>query len=305
VNTAAVYRGDFPDPFVLAIDGRYYAYATNGQGANVQLLSSPDLSHWSHHGDALPRLPAWAEAGNTWSPSVLARPGGLVLYYTVREPGSGRQAISLAVANGPGGPFVDSSDRPLIFQRDLGGSIDPSPFVDADGQPFLLWKSDANAIGRASSLWAQRLAADGRSLLGEPTRLLTHDQQWERPLIEAPSARLSAGRYYLFYSGGWGVGYAVAARLLGPYRKVTTTGPWLGSDDNVAGPGGQEFFLHADGDLRMAFHGWQPDAVGYPKGARSLRIVVVSLDELALPEESQGSGLVRRFGTRMTKRRSS
>lgn len=310
MNTAPVYRGDFPDPFVLAVDGQYYAYATNGEGANAQVLTSSDLSQWSHQGDALPRLPQWAEAGNTWSPSVLARPGGLILYYAVREPRSGRQAISLAVGDRPGGPFVDSSDRPLIFQQDLGGSIDPSPFVDADGRPYLLWKSDANAIGRASSLWAQRLAADGRSLLGDPTRLLTHDQRWERPLIEAPSARLWAGRYYLFYSGGWwagagyGVGYAVAERVLGPYRKVTTTGPWLGSDDNVAGPGGQEFFLDAGGGLRMAFHGWQPDAVGYPQGVRSLRMVAVSLDELALPERSQGTE-VRRLGTRITKRRSS
>jgi len=290
VNTAPVYRGDFPDPFVLARGGRYYAYATNAHGANVQLISSPDLSVWSHHGDALPRLPRWAEAGNTWSPSVLACPRSFVLYYTVREPRSGRQAISVAVAERPEGPFTDDGTGPLILQRKLGGSIDPSPFVDADGTPYLLWKADANALGRASSLWGQRLAADGQSLVGEPAKLLTHDRRWERPLIEAPAMVRLATRYYLFYSGGWwgsagyGVGYAVARSPAGPFRKVTTTRPWFGSDDNVAGPGGQEFFLAANGELRMAFHGWQPDAVGYPAGARSLRVVPVLLGELPVPE---------------------
>jgi beta-xylosidase len=285
VSTAAVYPGDFPDPFVLAVSGTYFAYATNAGGANVQLLRSVDLVTWTYLGDALPVLPSWAQAGNTWAPSVLARPGGYVLYYTVREPQSGRQAISMATAGRPDGPFVDTSAAPLVFQRDLGGSIDPSPFVDHDGQAYLLWKADSNALGLPSTLWAQSLAGDGRTLTGSATALLTHHCPWEEPLIEAPSAvRTDSGVYYLFYSANWwaspryAIGYAVASSILGPYAKVTTTGSWVGSDDQVAGPGGQEFFVDGQGDLQMVFHGWQPGAVGYPQGARSLRITKVLLD---------------------------
>ena len=32
---------DFPDPFVLNTDAGFYAYATNGGGSNVQVLTSP------------------------------------------------------------------------------------------------------------------------------------------------------------------------------------------------------------------------------------------------------------------------
>ena len=40
---------------------------------------------------------------------------------------------------------MDMSTAPLIYQLSLGGSIDPSPFVDADGAAYLVWKADANA----------------------------------------------------------------------------------------------------------------------------------------------------------------
>ncbi len=55
------------------------------------------------------------------------------MYYTVREAASQQQCISRAVAAAPAGPFLDDSSGPLVCQRDLGGSIDPSPFVDDDG----------------------------------------------------------------------------------------------------------------------------------------------------------------------------
>lgn len=278
MSAAPVYPGDFPDPFVLLVGGTYYAYATNSGPVNVQIMSSSDLTTWRYLGDALPTLPGWAQTGNTWAPSVLARDDGFVLYYTLRHPSSGRQAISAATSSRPEGPFVDTSAKPLIFQLDLGGSIDPSPFVDGGGAAYLLWKADANAVNQPSSLWGQLLAGDGLSLLGRATQVLTYDAGWEDPLIEAPSLVYSDGRYFLFYSANWwasadyAIGYAVGNNPLGPYSKVTTDGPWFASDGDVAGPGGQEFFADGGGGLHMAYHGWQPGVVGYPQGARSLRI---------------------------------
>jgi beta-xylosidase len=279
-----LYPGDFPDPFVLLVDGDYYAYATNAAGFNVQLMSSTDLTTWQHLGDALPALPGWAQAGNTWAPTVLQRGDGFVLYYTAREPASGRQAISAATASRPQGPFIDTSTQPLIFQLDQGGSIDASPFVDPDGTGYLFWKADANALHRPSSLWGQQLADDGQSLLGTATSLLTYGGGWEDPLIEAPSVVYSDGTYFVFYSGNWwasagyAIGYAIGYDPLGPYQRITTSGPWFGSDQAVAGPGGQEFFTDVQGGLKMAYHGWQPGVVGYPRGVRSLRITGIAFD---------------------------
>ena len=286
-----VYDGDFPDPFVLvAPDGRYFAYGTQTGDLNIQVMESEDLAQWYPRGDALPKLPPWAGWGRTWAPAVLERDGArgsggvpqkeYVLYYAVRYEAAGRQAISVATAADPAGPFTDRSDTPLIFQEERGGSIDPSPFVDADGTAYLLWKSDDNAVDGTASLWGAPLEADGRALAGPPVELLRHDADWEDPLVEAPSlARLDDGTYVLFYSGGWwesdryGIGYATGSAPLGPFRKETTDGPWLASEPGLAGPGGGEVFRDAGGDWRLAFHAWTPPRVGYDAGgARSLWI---------------------------------
>lgn len=271
--------GDFPDPFVLVVPGGYAAFATNSAGVNVQVRTSADLEHWQAGTDALPHLPAWAAAGRTWSPAVLERGGTFVLWYSVHEPGWGRQAVSMAVADAPTGPYRDESAGPAVFQVEEGGSIDPSPFVDAGGDAYLLWKADANAVGRRSSLWVQRLSDDGRRLDGEPNRILDRDRRWERPLIEAPSLVRAAGRYWLLYSAGmfnsagYAMGLAVGDGPCGPFQKLSVHRRWVGSDRSGAGPGGQEPFTDHRGELRLAYHAWQPGSVGYRSGGeRSLRI---------------------------------
>jgi len=282
VSAPPVDRRDFPDPFVLPHSGVYLAFATNAGATNVQVMSSPDLARWRGEADALPAVAPWAVPGNTWAPAVLARDGSHVLYYTVREPRAGRQAISIAGSAHPAGPYLDQTTGPLVYQLDLGGSIDPSPFVDADGTPYLLWKADANAINQRSSLWIQRLTDAGTALVGEPVMLLEQDAEWEEPLIEAPSLVTQGGRYFLFYSANWwntsryAIGYATAERATGPYRKVTSSQPWFASDAEVAGPGGQECFVDRSGRLRMAYHGWTPGRVGYPDGARSMRLATIN-----------------------------
>src|SRR5690348_9240028 len=70
-------NADFPDPTViLAHDGKYYAYATNGRHDgklnNIQLASSTDLFNWTYLGDALPQKASWAgTTQNYWAPHVL------------------------------------------------------------------------------------------------------------------------------------------------------------------------------------------------------------------------------------------
>ncbi|MCU4186089.1 glycoside hydrolase family 43 protein [Acidiferrimicrobium sp. IK] len=271
--------GDFPDPFVVAVPGGWGAFATNAVGRNVQVRFSPDLNSWEDRPDALPDVASWAVGGFTWSPAVAATPDGWVLWYAVREPVSGRQAISVATCSTWDGPYRDVTTGPVIFQRDEGGSIDPSVFRDSDGTRYLLWKADANALHRPSSLWGAALGSGGASLAGDPVRLLDHDRGWEQPLIEAPSLWSAGGRYWLAYSAGWwessgyAMGLAVGEGPLGPFTKLTARRPWVSSDRMAAGPGGQEVFADAAGGLRLAYHAWTPGQVGYANGgARTLRI---------------------------------
>jgi hypothetical protein len=165
-----VLTGNFADPFILRADGTWYAYATGNLIDNIQVARSADLLTWSRLPDALPRLPAWGPSfkGKTWAPEVARTPAGYVMYYTGRHAGLDCQCVGTAIARRPGGPFADRGTAPLVTHAERGGAIDPNPFVDVDGQPWLLWKNDGNAVGLPAELWAQQLSDDGLRLTGRP-----------------------------------------------------------------------------------------------------------------------------------------
>ncbi|HET9060817.1 MAG TPA: glycoside hydrolase family 43 protein [Acidimicrobiales bacterium] len=271
--------GDFPDPYVVFTGEHYLAYATGSGGDHIQVRVSQDLLNWANLPDALPQVPAWSRPGRTWSPAVHQAGGQWLLWYATLEPISARQALSVAKAGAPTGPFHDTSTEPAVFQADLGGSIDPSVFVDTDGQAYLVWKADSNALGRPSTLWGQQLAGDGARLSGEPVLLLTHDRRWERPVIEAPCVTRDGDGYLLLYSAGrwaspaYAVGFARSDHPLGPWTKITKREPWLSSGEVAAGPGGQETFVAEDGALMMVYHAWSPGLTSYKAGgARTMRL---------------------------------
>jgi beta-xylosidase len=282
LSQAPAYPRDFPDPFVLYADGAYWAYSTGSGGRNLQVMSSPDLVHWTAPVDPLPttRLPSWASIGSTWAPGVIRVGGQFVMYYTVHDVAAGRQCISTAVSATPGGPFSDGSNGPLVCQLDHGGSIDPNPFRTPSGALYLLWKSDDNAIRNPTNLWSQPLTADGLALTGSPTRLLTESwwSPWQAPAIEGPTMVAFQGTYYLFYGGGnWdssaaAMGYATCRSASGPCANQSVWAPWVGSHGLAVGPSGPSVFALPSGGLDVAYHAWT-GGVGYQNGGvRSLWI---------------------------------
>jgi beta-xylosidase len=237
--TNPVLTGNFADPFVLKVGGTWYAYATGDLVVNLQVARSPDLVRWERLDGALPELPEWSvlQKGLTWAPEVARTPAGFVLYYTLRHAASGRQCISVAVA-------------------------------------YLLWKNDGNCCGLATELWAQRLDGDGLELTGKPSSLgVRNDAAWEGDLIEAPTLWRDGDTYYLFYSANdygsrsYAVGYATAARVLGPYRDGPGN-PILRSRGSAAGPGGQAVVADGHGGRWLAYHAWDSAAVGDEAGGQ-------------------------------------
>jgi hypothetical protein len=267
---------DYPDPSLLNVGGTYFAYATNGGGRNVQVMSSLDLHTWQRMSDALPQLPSWAAPNFTWAPEVLAfGPNRFVLYYTARHRSSGLQCIGRAVGTMPQGPFTDELSQPFVCQMDRRGSIDPSPFRDADGRSYLLYKSEGT-VGEPTRIWSQPLSADGSALAGPPVQIAVTDQAWEEPLIEGPTMTFAGGSYWLFYAGNhwetarYAIGVARCASALGPCTK-DGRGPVLSSAGAMAGPGSPGVVAGPNGTTLLTYHAWSSSRVGYPGGARSLR----------------------------------
>lgn len=274
-----VFSTNFPDPFILPHGGEFLAYATNAEEgrANVQMARSSDLVNWQFiragdrlH-DAMPDLPAWAREGWTWAPEVMRHGDVFLLYFTAKERRSGLQCVGVARANDPLGPFTSEATEPLVCQRDIGGTIDPSPFRDADGRLYLYFKNDGNHpdFRRHTEIFVQPLAADGLSLTGAPVALLRNDVEWEEHVIESPTMTRHGDRYILFFSAnhfGWeehqrlspyAIGYATCAGPAGPCTD-SPENPILHSYNDrragcLSGPGHQALF-EAGGRQFIVFH---------------------------------------------------
>jgi beta-xylosidase len=275
-----VLKTNFPDAFVLQHGGEFLAYSTN-DGANVPVAMSRNLTDWTvladpadpkRKYDAMPRLGAWAKEGFTWAPEVLELNGKYLLYYTASARHENSQCVGVAVAADPKGPFVDSNAGPIVCQTKLGGTIDASPFKDADGSLYLYFKNDGNRVHERTSLWGQRLAPDGLSAVGEPHELLKDNERWEDRVIEAPTMVRAPAGYDLFYSGGffgwnpeegglspYAMGYANCTSPLGPCTP-SKANPLLHSFNDrdagcLSGPGHQSIFSAA-GHMFISFHAW-------------------------------------------------
>ena len=276
-----VFEQDFADPFILVHGGEILGYATNAQNdaANVPMVRTTNLIDWQllrdgeRLHDAMPVLPAWARRGLTWAPEVIAVEGGYALHFTARDRTSDLQCIGAAFSVSPLGPFTSNATAPLVCQTEAGGTIDSSPFRDADGSLYLYYKNDGNnpRFGQPTRIYVQRLSADGQSVSGPAVPLLGNDTPWEAHVIEAPTMVRRGNRYVMFYSAnhfGWethqrlspyAFGYATCDGPMGPCVDAPTN-PMINSYNDrragcLSGPGHQSVFTVGNRQF-VAFHAW-------------------------------------------------
>jgi beta-xylosidase len=195
------------------------------------------------------------------------------MFYAAQVRATGRWCITVATADGPAGPYVDNSAGPLVCQYDIGGSIDPQPFVDGAGRPWIHWKNNDEFSPAVSKVWAAPLAADGRSLAGPPQEVMAKDSvnhPWQNT-VDNPNMVVDGGVHYLFFSSGdWSsdryvVGYAICDGPTGPCRQPSP-GPILSSYGSVAGPGGGNVVQATDGSWWLSYHGWTAGCTSYACG---------------------------------------
>jgi hypothetical protein len=247
---------DQPDPFMLQEGGRYYLFTSQDKvPQNVPVRSGTSVGQWGTPTDALPDPPAWAEPGVMWAPDVAQFGNHFLLYFTSQRKGVSPSTMCIgdAISTAVAGPYI-ASPVPFICQQSLGGSIDPRVFDDADGLPYMIWKSDQNAQSNTldTQIYSQPLSADGIHLVGQPTAIFSPDESWQGHIVEAPQLVLARGAYYLFYSGGWfnqpgySIGAARCSGPLGPCSDQSST-PLLGSTSQGDGPGEESVFANAAG----------------------------------------------------------
>ena len=219
-----VMPGDHPDPSVVKIGDTYWASATSSNWMPIfPLMHSRNLTDWTTTGYVFPQKPDWADY-YFWAPEITYDNGKVYLYYSAHKKG-GNLCVGVASADRPEGPYRDHG--PLICQE--VGSIDAFPMRDKAGKLYLIWKEDANSVGKPTPIWIQGLNESRTALLGEKQELFRNTAPWEGNLVEGVAMMRHGDYFYAFYAaaGCCGVGctyasgVARAKDLLGPWEKFS------------------------------------------------------------------------------------
>jgi arabinan endo-1,5-alpha-L-arabinosidase len=266
---------DCPDPGVTRDGARYLLTCTSGNAASAfPIRVSRDLVHWSDAGHVFPAgtRPAWA-SGDFWAPELHRVGDRWIAYYSARRASDGRLVVGAATASAAEGPYTDLG-APLVTGPSPG-VIDAHFFEASDGRRFLLYKVDGNAVGARTPILIQPLEADGVTLRGSATEILTNDRGWEDPLVEGPWMIERDGTFYLFYSASYfastryATGVARSSSPTGPFEKAS--GPILTSNGAWAGPGHGSVIVGPSGEWVHVYHAW----VGGRVDASPGRLVLV------------------------------
>jgi len=133
------------DPAPMVYDGTVYLYTSHDEDSTVnnfftmydwRCYSSTDMVNWTDHG-AVASLKsfAWLDKTNgAWAPQCIERNGKFYLYVPIHGEG-----VSVLVADSPTGPFTDVLGKRLIETDHIWQDIDPTVYVDDDGQAYLYW----------------------------------------------------------------------------------------------------------------------------------------------------------------------
>ncbi|MCQ2220919.1 MAG: family 43 glycosylhydrolase [Prevotella sp.] len=243
-----------PDPAPVVSGDRLYVFtghdkdtATYFRMPDWQVYSTTDMEHWTDHGIVMSTATfKWAKQGdNAWASQAIERNGKWYWYVAAEDKSKGLHGVGVAVADKPEGPWVDPIDKPLIPGD--WGFIDPSVFIDDDGQAYLFWGNNG--------CWYAKLNEDMVSIdisFGEPgkgfKRLELEDVNQFGPLKEkfdyqvrkripktnfeeAPWIYKIGDTYFLEYAAGgvpehWA--YSTAKSIHGPWHyegKITATSP--------------------------------------------------------------------------------
>jgi len=170
--------------------------------------STRDMVNWTDHGAIanLATFPWAVQANDAWAPQVVERDGKFYLYVPISVPGWPKNVIAVAVADNPLGPYKDALGHPLVNKTT--GYIDPTAFVDDDGQAYLYF-GNPNA-------WYVKLNKDMISYSGEVVKADGKPRNYQ----EGPWIYKRNGHYYLAYASTCcpeGIGYAMSDKPTGPW----------------------------------------------------------------------------------------
>jgi hypothetical protein len=252
------------DPAPMVHNDTVYLYADHDEDGSTyftmndwRCYSSTDMVNWTDHGVVMSyKTFSWAK-GDAWAGQCIYRNGKYYYYVPIASTALGKSVIGVGVSNSPTGPFVDALGHPLI--TDNWGNIDPTVFIDDDGQAYLYWGNP--------SLWYVKLNEDMISydqtvgIVKVPLDTVGFGKRTgdaNRPTLyeEGPWFYKHNGIYYMLYSAGGipeYISYSTSANPTGPWTYkgiiMPTQGGSFTNHCGVIDFKGNSYFFYHNGAL--------------------------------------------------------
>ncbi len=245
------------DPAALVYKDKVYIYTghdvapekRNGYEMHEWLLfSTSDMKTFTEHPSPLNvKAFKWAK-DDAWASQVIERNGKFYWYVAITHDSTHRgKAIGVAVADNPLGPFVDAKGSAIITNDMTTESkiswddIDPSVFIDDDGQAYLFW---GNTTLHYVKLKENMIDMDG------PMQTITLPK-----FTEAPWVHKKNGWYYLSYAYEFPekIAYAMSRNINGPwvYKGIINeiAGNCNTNHQSIITFKGRDYFIYHNGAL--------------------------------------------------------
>lgn len=201
------------DPAPMVYNDTVFLYTTHdeddAEGFKMQdwlLYTSTDMVNWTDHG-VVASLKSfdWVKRDNgAWAEQVVERNGKFYMYCPIHGDG-----IGVLVSDSPYGPFKDPLGKPLVWQKEHWDDIDPTVFIDEDGQAYMYWGNP--------NCYYVKLNEDMISYSGDIVKLKETPEHYQ----EGPWFYKRNGHYYLAFASTCcpeGIGYAMSDSPTGPWK---------------------------------------------------------------------------------------
>ncbi len=201
------------DPAPMVYNDTVFLYTTHdeddAEGFKMQdwlLYTSTDMVNWTDHG-VVASLKSfdWVKRDNgAWAEQVVERNGKFYMYCPIHGNG-----IGVLVSDSPYGPFKDPLGKPLVWQKEHWDDIDPTVFIDEDGQAYMYWGNP--------NCYYVKLNEDMISYSGDIVKLKETPEHYQ----EGPWFYKRNRHYYLAFASTCcpeGIGYAMSDSPTGPWK---------------------------------------------------------------------------------------
>lgn len=267
------------DPAPMVFEGNDSLYVYCDQDMNIpgvhdyyymdrwRVYSTVDMVNWTDHGEAMPRSAfSWMKQGTAWASQCVKKGDYYYWFMCCESPKYAWNQIGVGRSKSPSGPFTDFKRSPVVTTGTMG-DIDPTVFIDDDGQAYLYYGNNKCQYVKLNSYMINYDTSIGNKgivtipMTKETFGGVKHSDgtiDGEDCMEEGPWLDKRGDNYYLIYAAGGipeHISYSMSKSPEGPweYKGKIMYDQNTGSFTNHAGIvnyKGRDYFFYHTGWLK-------------------------------------------------------